>query len=278
MRRRRFFVKCGVVSSVMLLATLGIVFSAPAASISGGVASDWFATAPGASDVYDGGVLATDIYQYIDPLTAQGQTGPGYGGQNYDAEAFLWTYDSGTGNTYIGIVTGFDPGGETSGAPAGAGGSFSAGDLFLDLGGANGSDFDLAIGLATDLGRSGSVYDADYGAANSTQSVYYDGTPPPDYAQHSDPYLAIHDNNVSPVSAVVNYINLAGDRWLYEICLAGFGYNPLAGSGVGLHWTMECGNDNMNHQAVVPVPAAAPLALLGMGVIGVVRRVRRREG
>lgn len=67
-----------------------------------------------------------------------------------------------------------------------------------------------------------------------------------------------------------------------EMCidLDGSLESSIGTGGLGLHWTMQCGNDVINVAdnvplAPPPVPEPSTLVLLGMGALGVVLRTRR---
>ncbi len=54
--------------------------------------------------------------------------------------------------------------------------------------------------------------------------------------------------------------------------------NGLGQGGIGLHWTMQCGNDEIDvidDVPLAPVPEPTTMVLLGMGVLGVALRARR---
>jgi hypothetical protein len=281
-----------------------------------GLLGDWGVATPGVSNDFasDGPGLVSNVdwfstegaYVYEDK---DDRPGPGIGGQNFDAEALYTGYDASTNTLYVGLITGFDILGETSGA------SYFAGDLFIDFGndydqtGRTGGDsftevpYDNTAGdsrwdLAFVLGRDG-VYGGNVADASST-SVDVVGAPNFTYAEtpaaagfHSGPLSATSGDTLG--SADFGYTNNwgGGDHNVYE-----FGYtltgpqglawqNQILAGGWTAHWTMSCGNDFLDVGTslpsgttltpVVPVPAAAPMVLLGMGIVGALRRNRKKS-
>lgn len=287
MRRRKLWLSllCGAL----------VAGSASAVSVNpNGLWDEWFSSAPTAGQIGSNEwnpanftVAAGVGYHVDDP--AGDANGPGGGGQPYDNEMIMWTVDAAEPTKlYIGLVTGFSPGGE-SGAPGGAPffGQFQAGDLFIDVG--NDGSYEAAVGTSTTDLRAGRFWFD--GSGLDLESVYYDGTPNPNYAQYSDPYrVANNSDEVVASPAVFGYNGYGADasadgfrRYFYEFCID-FG-GPVSNSpqDILIHWTMECGNDNINIVILggstplnpVPVPAAAPMALLGMGAVAFARRFRR---
>lgn len=221
-------------------------------------------------------------------------TYPGAGGQNYDAEELFYYYEGDADNGYLhlGLMTGFNPAGELSGISNPA--TFFAGDIFVDIG--NDGSRDLAVGLGT--GRGGNAWANSVGTGIEL-APYYDGTPNPNYAQYSSPWridntnagaLAFNALDVKYAETLLWNSSADNQRWFYEarihLTSAFLGAGAMEGfvndtnGGAGLHWTMQCGNDFVDiHDdtpfAPVPVPAAAPLALLGMAIVGIARRKRQ---
>lgn len=195
---------------------------------------------------------------------------PGGGGQKYDVEEIFYMYDDldpnalSGGKLYIGLVTGFPP----QGVPTD---NLYAGDMFLDFGNTGGADVAVAVSTrASDLPVYGHVFQTD-GVNDIEHTTTFAA---------GDPYRALRTNtdvtgSFSPAVAWGQY----GPHYFLEICLnvdAGLEdilTNPQG--GLGLHWTMQCGNDYIDvhdDEPFVPVPEPSTFALLGMGTLGVALR------
>jgi len=294
-----------------VLATAMIAGSASAATIASSWGFDW-GTYTGANGIEWRHDLFNSAYDNVagvddlDPTLAHPEwldtQTPGDGGQNYDAEELIYRYNAGQNALYVALITGFNPYGEVGDS---AGSPYYAGDLFIDLG-ASGS-YTIAVGMGLGTGsRSG----AWAGPIASGDLIPVSHTVAPHDHTIAQPYrvtdnfinnapndlsagLDIHHtrlwtNFASPTGPQPVGGNYNSERWLYEFRLI---LDPLGqgaidaltaqGGGIGLNWTMGCGNDYIRvfddtPLAPVPVPAAAPLGLLGMGLLALVRRVRRR--
>jgi hypothetical protein len=201
-----------------------------------------------------------------------------YGGQPYDIEQIFYYYeDAAVGFTggvlHVGMVTGYDP----------ANTAFRSGDMFFDLG-AEGS-FDVAVATGTENARFGSAW---INTGWSTSAT--------DFFPSSDPYRVVEGSGgvieygtglASGLSATVawglgvgagsahNFLEIAIDLDGTQEELVN---NGLGAGGLGLHWTMECGNDEIDvidDVPLVPVPEPTTMVLLGMGVLGMALRARR---
>lgn len=218
-------------------------------------------------------------------------TYPGSGGQNFDVEQGFYGYvgNSSGGILYIGLVTGFDPGGVTF-----QGADYLAGDFFLDFQGTGA--YDLAFGTSDDTApgpetttRIGQAWDLTNPWTPQSVNV-------PQHRPISDPFRL----NTALANTPYGTLNTDYDvEWITDIL--GTGDHNLLQVGVRLnatqaaalydhggfdaHWTMTCGNDliPMNVRMtipqapppIVPAPAAASLALFGMGIAGYARRKRQ---
>lgn len=225
--------------------------------------------------------------------------------QIWDNEQLFWNYvGNGTSGTLnIGIVTGFQSAGRDG---------YGAGDLFIafgtstialpnssENGGATGTAgfYQLAIGTGDgrNTGSSEWILDGDW---NDVDASPFD--------VESDPYR--YDSDAG-AQGVVN-TDIADVQWTQNV--SGNVHNFLAvaihldgnasvqqqdwitsllgipgGSqgGFTAHWTFGCGNDTVHYTAIttvpydniVPVPAAAPMALLGMALVSLVRRKRQAK-
>jgi hypothetical protein len=206
-----------------------------------------------------------------------------YGGQNYDIEQLFYYYEDIDANTlsggtlYIGLITGYEPNNST----------YKSGDMFIDLGGDN--TFDLAVATGTESSsRFEDIWENDGWTTTGVVISSHSGANPyrvNNSASGATPYGSATidwDYGVGPGSShnfLEMSLNVTGSL------------ESLLATGIGLHWTMECGNDAINvldnspmttippppqpPLNPVPLPAPAAMALLGMGTLAGIRRLRQ---
>lgn len=264
----------GIWLSVMAMAA----FAGSASAITtDGNWTDWFSFAPIGQlndfDWKDGNVtlLNANYRTQVDP------DNDASGGQPYDIEQLFYYFEDAdpnnlTGGTlHVAMVSGFNAAGV---------GNIQAGDLFLDLG--NTGSFNLAVAVGSDIpARYGKAW-SNSGAPNwTTTSVNV-----PAHAGSADPYRV---DETQPGAIAYNGVNVAWgaigtrhnflevsidvDAGLEDVLTNQFG-------GLGIHWTMECGNDYIDvhdDTPFTPVPEPATAMLFGMGMLGVALRARRPQ-
>jgi hypothetical protein len=216
--------------------------------------------------------------------------------QPWDNEQLFWNFigDSTGGTLHIGIVTGFNSAGIDG---------WDAGDLFLSFGtsttplpnsgesgGANATDGFYQLAIGTGNGRNtgsnewilpGTWVDIDSNPFDVESDPYRYGDTNAQTVDIADvEWTQGNANNKHNFLAVA--IDLTGQTAWLEALL---GVPGGAAGGFTVHWTYECGNDTVHHTAltttpydnIVPVPAAAPRALVGMLALGLVRRMRAKK-
>ena len=232
-----------------------------------------------------------------------GVVGPGGGGQRFDTEYLFYKYNEYSNSLSIGLQTGFDV---WDGHKYYNRRSYYAGDLALSfdgsVNGANGSGYEYAIdfGLFTRDIDGHKVNDGANLTGVDTAGLYkvdawnndiWYGTSSP-FAMDEGQLLQTIDNwtgysnmnpsNVTDVSYGKGFTDNSNDPGIDKsfFRVVTFDLSHIANLSetftVDAHWTMSCGNDDINGSFVVarnhdnPVPEPSVLALMGIGSVSLI--------
>ena len=201
-----------------------------------------------------------------------GYLDPGWGGQDYDAEALYFTYDA--TYAYFGVATGFPPTGIGSGRP---------GDIAIDFGCDGVWDFGIETTGSPNV--KGGLYETtNHDWKTPSHSVSF----PSELKNLSSSYLAW-----TPDFANLVYTTSAsGGHYFIEaaVPLASLPLSDTQSTPLKAHWTMSCGNDVVETgrmQYTPPpsppdlIPEPATCTVLGSGLLAMlalrVRKKKRKE-
>lgn len=239
-----------------------------------GLQTNWSVSAPVKASAVEDQTGSTGTY-----------LNPGWGGQQYDAEAMYLDWD-GT-NVYIAIVTGLSP--NTLQNPGNN--SYGPGDILFNFGADGNYDFGLVLTSIASL-TSGAVYSIS--SPNGTNNLNYGlWSSPQNPGLAPNPYpVAVKAGAVVgtgtfayPNTAHTGYGSYPGDTHYFieaGIPVSAFGaFWGANGPTQNFHvqWGAYCANDviGVDPRAHVPEPGSLLLAALGLGALAGFQRRRARR-
>ncbi len=238
--------------------------------------NDWIGTPAGQAS--DWTPLRSSTFYTVEDQNTN-YLNPGYGGQDYDAEAIYVEVQSDT--LYIAIVTGLSP----------ASSDWPAGDIAIDFGDDDSFEYGIVVRGDTTNSRGGTGEAGDI--FRVTEWNYGIWTAPDNYdPTGASTYKSAHPTTVKSGTDTGKNADLAykkatyngldigqlgafeGDHYVIEAAVDVSVFDPaLWGQKFAVHWTMACANDWIE---VDPNPAPEPPVMLllggGLGLLGWSRR------
>ena len=252
-----------------------------------GSLTEWGVT-PGSNWIPASGIAST-VEDYIPGSNSDGYLNPGWGGQKYDAEAM---YVDVVGNTlYYAIVTGMPENGYKGTLP---------GDIAINFNhegykyGIAVPDYYTYVDVTSTNGRvvpytspgDGDLYKVDSslpGDGTDNHGWIWSAWPTDMAPMKIEDYGGILPDSNPKTSqwladGTLQYKNFAGDtsHWIIEGSVPISGFGSDWGKCFEMVWTETCGNDviRLNY---CPIPEPTTLLLFGLGMIGIIGRVRRTK-
>lgn len=237
------------------------------------------------------------VTNYAGVARSDGIVGPGGGGQKFDAEFLFYKFNEATNEISIGLQSGFDIiDGHYKSSYSGK--DYYAGDLALSFNGVSGGQYEYALDFGnltkTYTNGSNTYYNPQslgtdaaglYENVSWNNDIYYNASSPFAMETGTNTGVAV-DLSVKGQGNVDEIINIGNTNYSYYR-VATFSLDSIVDTSqnftIDAHWTMSCGNDDINGNAQLagvpnnPVPEPSVLALMGIGSMSIILSGLRRR-